>query len=302
MRLLHWEGSRAALFYGRRAVELLVGWLFDHDPAFRRPYDDNLSALMADGSFKDAVPGDVADKMHALRKLGNMAVHDRRPLRADTSLVMVRELFHVAYWFARTYTRGDPNSLPDTFREELLPPRPRDVIQLTQAKLQQLDAELASRDDELRRAREANAALQAELDALRPSISARRVVNEAIPDRHDYSEAETRELLIDLALREAGWDPRGPNVAEYRVTPMPNPKNEGFADYVLWGDDGLPLAVVEAKRTSVNKEKGRQQARLYADALDQMHGRRPVIFLTPDHDPRYCLLARLGYHRSRHGR
>ena len=71
---------RAALFYGRRAVELLVAWLYDHDPAFRRPYDDNLNALMADASFKDAVPADVRDKLHALRKLGNLAVHNRRPL------------------------------------------------------------------------------------------------------------------------------------------------------------------------------------------------------------------------------
>ena len=105
---------RAALFYGRRAVELLVAWLYDHDPAFRRPYDDNLSALMADASFKDGVPADVRDKMHALRKLGNEAVHNRRPLERAAALAMARELFHVAYWFARTYTRGDPNSLPDT--------------------------------------------------------------------------------------------------------------------------------------------------------------------------------------------
>ena len=273
---------RAALFYGRRAVELIVGWLYDHDPAFRRPYDDNLNALMADASFRDAVPGDVADKMHALRKLGNLAVHNRRPVGADVALVMARELFHVAHWFARTYTKGDPNRVPGEFREAALPPRPRDVIQQTQAQLKQLDEALRATDELLRRANETNAALQAELAALRPSVSARRVVNEAIPDTHDYSEAETRRLLIDLYLREAGWhldDPRQVTV-EYRVTPMPNPQNEGFADYVLWGDDGLPLAVVEAKRTSANKERGRHQARLYADALEQMHGRRPIIFYT----------------------
>ncbi len=271
---------RAALFYGRRAVELLVGWLYDHDPAYRRPYDDSLNALMADGSFKDAVPRDVADKMHALRKLGNLAVHNRRPLGAAEALAMTRELFHIAHWFARTYTTGDPNSVPDAFRDDLLPPPPREVIRHSQAQLQKLDAELAARDEELRAQREANAALQAELERLRPKISARRVVNQAIPDSHNYTEAETRALLIDLALREAGWDPAAPNVAEYRVTPMPNGRNEGFADYVLWGDDGLPLAVVEAKRTSAGKEKGRRQAELYADALEQMHGRRPIIFMT----------------------
>ena len=288
---------RAALFYGRRAVELMVEWLYACDPAFRRPYDDNLSALMADGSFKDAVPAGIRDKMHALRKLGNLAVHDRRPLSADAALLMSRELFHVAYWFARTYTKGDPNAVPDRFDEARLPRPPRDIVHQTKAQLQKLDEELAARDEALRRERETNAALMAELAALRPSVSARRVANEAIPDTHDYSEARTRELLIDLYLREAGWNfvetvetgffPKNPVSksksmvsTEYRVSPMPNAKNEGFADYVLWGDDGLPLAVVEAKRTSANKERGRQQARLYADALEQMHGRRPIIFYT----------------------
>jgi type I restriction enzyme R subunit len=271
---------RTALVYGRRTVELIVEWLYAFDPAFRRPYDDGLSALMADASFKDAVPTDVRDKMHALRKLGNAAVHDRRVPGTDQSLVMVRELFHVCYWFARTYTQGDPNAVPGAFSEALLPPPPREVIRRSQAQLRELDETLKARDAELRAERKANAALRAQIEALRPAVSARRVVNEAIPDRHDYSEAETRELLIDLLLREAGWDPAGENVREYRVQPMPNPQGYGFADYVLWGDDGLPLAVVEAKRTSVDREKGRQQARLYADALEQMHGRRPIIFYT----------------------
>lgn len=271
---------RTALFYGRRAVELIVEWLYAYDPGFSRPYDDSLSALMGDATFVRAVPASVRDKMHALRKMGNLAVHERRPPPPGAALDMIRELFHIAYWFARTYTRGDPNAVPDRFDETRLPPPPREVARHTAARLKTLDEELAARDEELRRERRTNAALQAQLAALRPQVSARRVVNEAIPDTHDYSEARTRELLIDLYLREAGWDPAAPNTAEYRVSPMPNTKNEGFADYVLWGDDGLPLAVVEAKRTSANKERGRHQAQLYADALERMHGRRPVIFYT----------------------
>ncbi|WP_176234555.1 DEAD/DEAH box helicase family protein, partial [Marivita cryptomonadis] len=61
---------------------------------------------------------------------------------------------------------------------------------------------------------------------------------------------------------------------------MPNEQGHGFADYVLWGADGLPLAVVEAKRARRSPSDGQQQAKLYADALEQMHGRRPVIFYT----------------------
>ena len=51
-------------------------------------------------------------------------------------------------------------------------------------------------------------------------------------------------------------------------------------DYVLFGKDGLPLAVVEAKRTSKDPNTGRKQAVLYADCLERKFGRRPMMFTT----------------------
>ena len=83
-----------------------------------------------------------------------------------------------------------------------------------------------------------------------------------------------------MLLREAGWNPHGPNVCEFRVTGMPNPTGEGFVDYVLWGKDSLPLAIVEAKRTKRSPQEGQRQAELYADCLERMTGQRPVIFYT----------------------
>ena len=91
---------------------------------------------------------------------------------------------------------------------------------------------------------------------------------------------QTRERLIDLDLQRAGWALDRPQDREYEVTGMPNEKGVGYADYVLWGDDGKPLAVVEAKRTTIDPEAGQQQAKLYADCLEAMHGQRPVIFYT----------------------
>ena len=49
-------------------------------------------------------------------------------------------------------------------------------------------------------------------------------------------------------------------------------------DYVLWGDDGIPLALNEAKRTKRDPRAGQQQAKLYADCLERQFGRRPIIF------------------------
>ena len=127
---------------------------------------------------------------------------------------------------------------------------------------------------------EGRAALEAELAALRAEILTIRKANQATPDTHDYNEAATRDAFIDLLLAEAGWLLTQPRDREFPVQGMPNAEGKGFVDYVLWGDDGLPLAVVEAKRTRKDALVGQQQAKLYADCLEQTYGRRPVIFCT----------------------
>lgn len=104
----------------------------------------------------------------------------------------------------------------------------------------------------------------------------------------DITEAETRQMFIDLMLKEAGWDVLAtegiiqPSKAciEVELEGMPNEHNVGYADYVLFGSDGRPLAVIEAKRTSVSPSKGKHQAELYADCLEQRYGVRPVIYYT----------------------
>ena len=104
----------------------------------------------------------------------------------------------------------------------------------------------------------------------------------------DLSEAETRKMFIDLMLREAGWEVLEVEGAvqplkaciEVEVHGMPNDEGIGFADYVLFGSNGLPLAVVEAKRTTASPLKGKHQAALYADCLEKQYGVRPVIYYT----------------------
>ena len=96
----------------------------------------------------------------------------------------------------------------------------------------------------------------------------------------DISEFQTRKKLIDEALRDAGWKQNRDWIDEFELQGMPNQSDKGYADYVLLGDDGRPLAVVEAKRTSRDPAVGRHQAELYADALEKRFHRRPIIFLT----------------------
>lgn len=103
---------------------------------------------------------------------------------------------------------------------------------------------------------------------------------QSVSYRHDPTEAQTRARYIDTMLLDAGWVKGVDWREEVELAGMPNQAQVGFADYVLYGDDGKALAVVEAKRTSVDVAKGRQQAKLYADLLERQYGRRPVVFLS----------------------
>jgi type I restriction enzyme R subunit len=126
--------------------------------------------------------------------------------------------------------------------------------------------------------------LDAELVRLRAEIAAAKKANTAEADTHDYSEAETRDNFIDLLLREAGWALDQARDREFPVDGMPNNEGKGFVDYVLWGNDGKPLGLVEAKKTKRDPRVGQRQAELYADCLEKQFGQRPIIFYSNGYD------------------
>jgi type I restriction enzyme, R subunit len=270
---------RTSCFHARRALELLVNWAFKLDASLRTPYDDNLSALIHEPTFRAAAGHGVFQKARLIKDWGNAAVHSR-PIKLQEALGAVRELFHVCYWFARTYARGPRPAPTLTFNPEALP-KTSPVPPQTVEQLRQLEAELQA----LRAAAEkqaardaANAVLAEELKAARAELAELKKARATEPDSHDYSEAETRDLYIDLLLKEAGWPLDQTRDREFKVTGMPNEEKIGFVDYVLWGDDGKPLGLVEAKRTKKSAEIGQQQAKLYADCLEAQYDQRPVIF------------------------
>jgi len=268
---------RTACFYARRALELAVSWAYKHDPGLRLPYQDNLSALIHEPSFKQTAGEAVFNKARVITTLGNRAVHSHRPVPESDALVAVRELFHVAYWFARTYGRvGRP--APGLKFDAAALPRPARAAAQTAEQLRTLEARLREKDENLAALLADKSAMDEELKRLRAEVAAAKKAAAAQPDTHDYSEAETRDYFIDLLLKEAGWPLDQPRDREFEVTGMPNAEGKGFVDYVLWGDDGKPLALVEAKRTRRDARAGQQQAKLYADCLERQFGQRPVIF------------------------
>lgn len=268
---------RTACFYARRTLELAVGWAYKHDATLKLPYQDNLSALIHEPSFKQVVGEAVFSKARVINTLGNRAVHSHRPIPESDALAAVRELFHVAYWFARTYacvSRPDPGL---AFDPGMLP-RPAKIAQQTTEQLHTLETRLREKDENLAALLTDKAALDEELKRLRAEIAEAKKAASAQPDTHDYSEAETRDYFIDLLLKEAGWPLDQPRDREFEVSGMPNQRDTGSVDYVLWGDDGKPLGLVEAKRTRRDARVGQQQAKLYADCLERQFGRRPAIF------------------------
>lgn len=300
---------RTACFYSRRTLEHIVKWLFQHDRQLRRPYDDNLSALIHEPTFRQTAGEGIFTKARVIQRLGNEAVHSNRSIRPEEALGAVQELFHIGFWLARTYARKQRPDDALTFQPDQLPrtiqsPHTLEQVKKLLEKLQDQDRQIQEQRERLATLPSQKAELEAELERLRREIAAAKKANQAVPDHHDYSEAETRRRYIDLLLHEAGWKLDQARDREFEVQGMPSPGGIGYVDYVLWGDDGKPLGLVEAKRTTKDAQAGQQQARLYADCLEQAFGQRPVIFYSNGYqhwiwdDGNYPPRAVQGFHQK----
>ncbi|MES5487242.1 DEAD/DEAH box helicase family protein [Bradyrhizobium sp. INPA03-11B] len=266
----------AAAFFAGKTVEVAVKWAFKSDPNLKLPYQDNISALLHEPSFRRAAGEAVFAKAKYINTLRNRAVHEERRTSAGDAAGAVKELFHVCFWFARTYAKNKPaDNL--AFDASVLSRRD-EALKKAFSYIKAQQAQLDAKNGELTKLLTDKENLDEQLKRLRAEVAAARKAAEAKPDRHDYNEAETRDRYIDLLLREAGWALDRPEDTEFRVEGMPNNEGVGFVDYVLWGADGKPLGLVEAKRTRKDARSGQQQAKLYADRLEARYGQRPVIF------------------------
>ncbi len=265
---------RASCFHSRHALENLVRRVFKIDKSLNQPKTTNLDGYLSEPSFKASMPEAVWEKAEYIRKGGNDAVHGKKAPTPEKALDILKELYHVAYWTGRTYLRKGAEELAGkTFDHSIVP---RLTLAAAPISIEELEALKAERDAAIAAKEET----ELELIALREEVEKYKAENTKVPDTHDWNEAKTRRLIIDLDLHRAGWSLEGKNDREYEVVGMPNANGIGYADYVLWGDDGKPLAVIEAKKTMADPQEGQQQAKLYADCLEEMHGQRPIIFCT----------------------
>jgi type I restriction enzyme, R subunit len=280
-----YKAPRLSALMCRIALEDAIRWMYDHDEELSMPYQNSLSALMSEPSFKDNLAPSLNEKIQLIRKLGNQAAHTKAKPDPLAVLASIRNLYFFFKWMVLLYSEERPEIT--VFDESLIPVASGEKEPLI--KLQSIESnylnnlkELKRKDQKLRESEEENKRLKEELQQINKVKQRQRTqANAANYHEGGYSESLTRSLFIDILLREAGWDPKGVNVEEYEVKGMPettNPTGIGYIDYVLWGDNGLPLAIIEAKKTKVDAHKGQHQAELYANCLEQMTGQRPIIF------------------------
>ena len=272
----------------RLAAESMVDWLYQADRSLKYPYSDNLNALINEPSFKRAVGPTILNKLHLVRKIGNLAAHRGKFADGDAQKA-VGELFHIAWWLAHNYARHAPG--PQQFDPAKLPRKQlidRTTLQRAAALVKQheelRDQHQKAVEDAKRQSEQARAEYDAELKRLRDEIAEIKATANDRSETHDYNEARTRHDLIDVLLKEAGWPLDQTRDREFEVTGMPSQTGTGYVDYVLWGKDGTPLGLVEAKKTTVDANAGQRQAELYADCLEKQFGVRPLIFYTNGYD------------------
>jgi len=278
------EDPPSSLIKQRSFVEQVVVAIYERY-RLPTPMSDNLNDLMNETPFRKAVPEVVQNKLHWIRKAGNHAAHPRRPITGQMSLDSLAQLFDVARWFHVQVDAGVRDAVPPYVPP---PPEPEataktkdalEKLRLAEAKYESVLAALETETKKRLQAEHATTESEAELERLRTE-------GQRVASVLRFDEDTTRRRLIDQTLIAAGWDvgADGANTEavrqEVRLTTMPTASCQGFADYVLYADDGKPLAVIEAKKTAKDAHQGAEQARIYADCLERETGRRPVIIFT----------------------
>lgn len=258
----------------RRALELAVKWLYTNDSDLVLPYQDNLSTLIHNNSFIELIDYDMLPLLKYIVKLGNLSVHTSANIERGEAILSLNNLHQFVSWI--DYCYSDEYTAED-FNEDLL--LHGEEKRTRPDELKNLYERLSSKDKKLEEVIKEN-------EELRKSLTEKRKVNTVNYDFKidEVSEFETRKRYINIELKLAGWEFGKDIWEEIEVQGMPNESGVGYVDYVLYGENGKPLAVVEAKRTSKDPKIGQQQAKLYADCLEKRYSQRPVIFLTNGFD------------------
>lgn len=254
----------------RRALELAVKWVYSADISISMPYKDNLQSLIHEPSFRYTMDSKTWGKLPFIIKLGNLSVHTDKKVSKSDAVLALQGLFEFVEWIDYCYGSDYQERI---FDEKLIP---ADKVIVDVIKIKEQESLLLVKENEIKALRDKIEALSAKYTSDKDQHKEERTFT-----ANDLSEFKTRKKYIDVDLKLLGWNFDHDVKEEFEVENMDGKLGQmGYADYVLFGKDGLPLAVIEAKRTSKDPNIGRQQALLYAKALEKRYGRRPMMFTT----------------------
>ena len=225
----------------RKALELAVKWVYAVDKSIQAPYKDTLSSLIHEYTFKKQLPGLLFDKIKGIVTFGNIAVHTNKTVPSAFAVQALKSLFEFIQWV--DYSYGNDYKI-HTFDERLIPQM---HVLLDMQKIREQESLLGEKNAEIER-------LQQQLASLADKYTEEKEHNRQSRTLtiEDLSEFKTRKIYIDAMLFSMNWKLERPDSdvsQEYEVEGMADvPGQKGYADYVLWGRDHKPLAVVEAKK------------------------------------------------------
>jgi type I restriction enzyme, R subunit len=270
------DDPEISAFYARKALEKSIKFIYELDEDLDEKLLNELSTfeLITNPTFADILPFELINELHVIRKIGNSASHGKHNITINSkeSLYANKCLYKFQRWIVEVYSDYEISGDYDVLnigkpqKENI-----EDVIKLNEEQ-QKLQAEKEE--------------LQKELEFLKQSLPTftkeqKKTKREKVFNLEGLNEAQTRALLIDLELREAGYTTEDfikRKDIEYKLT-LEN-GDTGYADYVIWDEDDTPLAVIEAKKYSKNISAGKYQAQLYAQALQKQFQKDVLIFVT----------------------
>lgn len=260
----------ATVTFVRKALELAVKWVYANDAELRMPPQINLASLIKGKKFKDILPYNMSGLLSYIQQLGNKAVHSGRVITREEAVLSLRNLFSFTAWIDYSYSRYYSDV---KFDESIL--GETDKIIKVQSEKDKLSKQLAEINKKLEE-------LSNENQTLRKENEEKRKINQKEREYKidEISEAETRKRYIDLVIENEGWTIGEDCIPEVEISGIATPSGKGKADYVLYGDNGVPLAVIEAKKLDIDPLIGKNQAKEYADALEKKYDVRPIIFFT----------------------
>ena len=284
-----WPDPESALVKLRSFIEAMIHRFYDENN-LPKPVSDSLFELLNADDFKKAVPAVVLNSFHNIRLAGNKAAHSELSRRFSV-MDLLKDAFYLGCWFFIINGGKQDKCLPYAQPEKPVPVHEKaealkEQKRLVHEKLVKNEIEMQSLLHELDTTGSKTYAAQKKIEELEALFH----TGKAVADALGFDEDATRKRLIDAELASAGWEvgangDNTPDVTqEEQVLHQPTGTGVGYADYVLWDDNGLPLAVVEEKKTAKKAATGQEQARLYADGLEKMHGQRPIIFYTNGFD------------------